>query len=151
MAVWVVPAGPNGEREGHNLENSELTIGFAEMPDQSDVHSREHVRESLGEIHPEWSCRQLGKAASYLWNFKDGIQLGDLIVMPRKGQPIVAIGEMVGKYQYREVSDAESRGLSHFRAMNWISGRVPRDSLAKYLRTSLRYAPTTIFRPGSKK
>lgn len=151
MAVWVVRGGPNGEREEHNLENSELTIGFAEMPDQSDVHSREHVRESLGEIHPEWSRRQLGKAAPYLWNFKDGIQLGDIIVMPRKRQSIVAIGEMVGKYQYREVSDAESRELSHFRAMNWISDRVPRDSLAEYLRTSLLYAPTTIFRPGSKK
>ena len=43
---------------------------------------------------PNEANNRIGQITGQLWNFKNSIDIGDLIVMPRKGQPTIAIGEM---------------------------------------------------------
>ena len=43
MAVWLVRAGRNGEREQAALENNLVTIGYNELPDLMNFSDRESL------------------------------------------------------------------------------------------------------------
>jgi restriction system protein len=43
MAVWLVLAGRNGERESFALEENLAVIGFDELPDLSQVYTRNEL------------------------------------------------------------------------------------------------------------
>ncbi|WP_462100635.1 CBS domain-containing protein [Streptacidiphilus sp. PAMC 29251] len=59
---------------------------------------------------------------------------GDYVVMPRKFQPFVAVGELTGPYEYR--ADAEP-GLRHMRPVSWRRKDVMRSAIAGDLRDSM--------------
>ena len=126
MAVWLVRGGSNGERENEALDNMRSTIGFGGLDDVTNTQRPEDVRAMLEQ---RWRYDNPGVVTRYskeIWNFKDSIEVGDLIVMPRKGQPTIAIGEVVGEYEYRRKSDSE---LDHGRKVTWINQDVLRRSL----------------------
>ena len=146
MAVWVVRGGRHGEREEEALENGMLTIGFDSMNDLSGVISpaavaREVTREVQGN-NPSATPNQISAWVGQVWSFIDGIEIGDLIVMPRKGRPIIAVGQMTGDYIYRP----GRAGLTHGRAVEWINREVSRARLERDLKRSLS-ANMTVFQP----
>ena len=145
MAVWIVRGGTYGEREGDALEKGILTIGFGLVTDLSEIQAKDHVLQLLQQIDPEAKARSLASHASVLWAFKDTIRTGDLIVMPRKGQPTIAVGEMAGEYEYRP----EFAETVHGRAVRWINSEVPRDSLAPDLRKAMN-GQGTLYQPRSE-
>ena len=55
MAVWLVRAGRNGERESFALEENLAVIGFDELPDLVQVHTRDE----LTNIFRQNNCRVL--------------------------------------------------------------------------------------------
>ena len=64
--------------------------------------------------------------------------------MPRKWQGVIAIGEMVGDYEFRP--DTPESG--HRRAVKWINREVPRDSLDADLKLSIS-SNSVIYKPRS--
>ena len=96
MAVWVVRGGKHGEREEEALENGMLTIGWNELGDLSGVQTKEDVKSTISGIKPYFTPNQLGTYTGQIWNFTRTIQTGNLVVMPRKGQPTIAIGKNNG-------------------------------------------------------
>ena len=138
MAVWVVRGGRNGEREQEALEDNILGIGFGGLQDLSTTQTREQATRLVREDNPGAKDGSVIAWTSSVWAFRDGIKRGDLIVMPRKWQGVIAIGEMVGDYEFRP----DTLESGHRRAVKWINREVSKDSLEEDLRTSLERPPT---------
>ena len=96
MAVWVVRGGRTGEREQEALEDNMLGIGFGQLGDLSAARTREEALRLVREDNPSAKDGSVIAWTSSVWAFRDGIKRGDLIVMPRKWQGVIAIGEMAG-------------------------------------------------------
>lgn len=140
MTAWVVRGGKYGEREEEALENGMLTIGFGVTADLTEAQTREKVQEVVRQAHPDSTPSQIGSWTGQLWAFRDGINPGDLVVMPRKGQPSIAIGEITGGYQFLKDRNIHQHG----RGIKWINQEVPRNLLPSDLKTSLG-AILTVF------
>jgi predicted Mrr-cat superfamily restriction endonuclease len=63
------------------------------------------------------------------------MQPGDLVVMPRKDSPTVAIGRVTGPYEYRAEEPDTSR--RHVRPVEWLRTDVPRSEVRPDLEASV--------------
>ena len=141
MAVWVIRGGKFGEREEQALERGILTIGFGILEDLAAMSSYEDVRGVVQRTRAEATPNQIGSYAGQIWNFVSKIQQGDLVVMPRKGNPGIAIGEMTGDYEFLGPD-------FHGRSVSWINTDVQRKELDQDLKNSIG-SIATVFRPGT--
>ncbi len=130
--LWIVRAGKQGDREISAIERGQLLPGFLEVGDLRRLPNREAILEHLEGVMPEDGRNRLKNFAAQLNAFAHRIQVGDLVVMPRKLTDGVAIGEVTGEY----VFDAENP-YRHSRPVKWSADSVPRDIFKQDLRYSL--------------
>ena len=141
MTAWVVRGGRKGEFEEAALDTGVLTPGFGLRIDLSDVRSEYEVKLFLERAGQDEKKRTISAWAWQIWAFKDRIKRGDLIVIPRKGQLTISVGEMAGEYEYHP----EFPETVHGRAVRWINREVLRDYLALDLQRAMNL-PRTIYR-----
>lgn len=139
MAVWVVRG---GHLEEEALESNLISIGFGIDEDLSGVLTREDLKQRIQQINQNATTNQIANWAGQVWRFKEHIQIQDLIVMPRKGQPTIAIGRMAREYVYLP----DRSELSQGRTVQWINKEVSRDLLDPDLKSSLS-GDATVFQP----
>ena len=125
MAVWIVRGGNNGEVEGTALEHGLALIGWPAIGDLADVSSKETIRDVLKQSYPDSPLGRIRNHTTSLWYFRGLIEVGDLIIMPRKGQKTIAVGEVAGEYEYRP----EFTEYPNVRRVKWIMPEVGTDSL----------------------
>jgi restriction system protein len=125
MALWLVRGGKYGEFEDHFLEHDRvcLTWGGLEETDLSPAQDFEGVKAILQRTYPNESPRKLGNWTGQIWAFAFGIKTGDWVILPRKRQATIAIGEMAGPYRYERSADPLFR---HGRKVIWLNREVPR-------------------------
>ena len=133
MAVWIVRGGGSGELEEEFLENRWVAIGYDLHEDLSNVRSKEELANLLRLTSPQDREKSIPNWTGQIWDFKDSIKIGDLVVMPRKGKPTIAVGTMAGEYQYRP----EALACPHRRTVQWTNKAVSRDSLEPDLQRSM--------------
>ena len=126
MTVWVIRGGRYGEREEEALENNVLTVGFGYAENLDGAQTREDVAKEIQGFNPAATPSQIAAWTRQIWSFKTRIENGDLVVMPRKGQPYIAIGAIAGDYIFRP----ELQELRHGRPVEWINTEVSRNSLS---------------------
>ena len=143
MTAWVVRGGSYGEWEEEALEKGMLSIGFGIEADLTEAQTKDAVERIVRRANPGANPYQISNWTGQLWAFRDGIEPGDLVVMPRKGQPSIAIGEIIGGYQFLD-RNVHQQG----REVKWIDREVPRASLDEDLKSSLNTI-STVFRPRS--
>jgi restriction system protein len=132
--AWVVRAGPRGERESLALGQGLVLVSWG-LQDRSDVKSRDELIKLLEAAYPNDARGRLINWAAQLWAFLDRIQLGDLVVLPLKLTPAIAIGQVSGAYSYRPDLPSDAR---HVRPVKWLSTNVPRAAVGQDLLYSLR-------------
>ena len=142
MAVWVIRG---GSYEEEALEDGKISIDYDVLKDLKDAQTRDDVRNLVHLALPNVDNNQIGQITGQLWNFKSSIDIGDLIVMPRKGQPTIAIGEMAGEYVFL----ADRPEHIHSRKVTWINKEVARNSLDLDLKGSIS-SIVTVFRPKAE-
>ena len=142
MAVWVIRGGRYGEREEEALDNNVMTIGFGHAENLEDSQTQEDIVKEIQRDNVNATPKQVASWSRQLWSFKARIENGDLIVLPRKGQPYIAVGTMAGNYTFRP----HMEGLRHSRQVEWINTEVSRNSLPEDLKRSLS-ADMTVFQP----
>ena len=130
--LWIVRAGKQGDRELAAIEQGRLLPGFLEVGDLRRFSDRDAILEHLAQVMPDGGRNRLRNFAAQLNQFAHTIQIGDLVVMPRKLTDGVAIGEVSGDY----IFDAEDP-YRHSRPVNWSQVSVPRDTFKQDLRHSL--------------
>jgi restriction system protein len=129
--LWIVRAGRNGERELDVIQQGKLMLGFGEVGDLTDLKDRGAILAHLENSYPDASANTRKNFASQLNQFANSIQLGDLVVLPRKLTSGVAVGEVTGLYTF------EPNGISkHTRAVRWLNEAIPRDVFKQDLRFS---------------
>jgi restriction system protein len=134
MATWLIRAGRNGEQESVAIENSVAVIGWREMPDFKQVHTKDEMLELCRKCYPDTSEKALINYNSQVWAFYSRIKDGDLVILPLKTQSVIAIGRVAGAYEYRTDLGA---GNHHTRPVEWIRTDIPRTAFEQDLLYSL--------------
>lgn len=137
MSVWMCRAGKFGEREDFALDHGRAVIGWEEMSDFSDVDSRDDLLLMLQQVHQEAKLKTLENWRNQLWAFIKSMKVGDLVVLPQKLRPAIAIGRVVGEYEFHPESI-----VKHSRKVEWLQREVPRVQFAKDLLYSLGASQT---------
>jgi restriction system protein len=134
MRAWLVRAGRYGERESLDLEQSLVVIGWDDLPDLSNVQTREDLMAELSSAYPDDGHKRLLNWLAQLWAFVDSISVGDLVVLPSKGRSAVAIGRVTSDYEYRQDLPSDAR---HTRRVDWQTSDLPRTAIGQDLLYSL--------------
>jgi restriction system protein len=131
MAVWLVRAGSHGEFEQRFFEDKRIYLTWDELDrDLSGLSDRDDLLKVLQEIYRDAQPGRLRNWTSQIWPFAHGMRKGDLVVLPLKSQPAIAIGELTGNYHFEPKGP---KPYFHWRPVNWLAEAVPRTHFGKDL------------------
>ncbi|MDY6868120.1 MAG: restriction endonuclease [Chloroflexota bacterium] len=133
MTVWLIRGGRHGEREDFALENRVAVIGWDELPNLSDLKSREELTELLEENYSDTKPQARVNWMGSIWPFIHDIKKGDLVAMPLKTRGNVAFGEVLGDYSYQPDNPHDAK---HVRPVKWID-EIPRNQIDADILSSL--------------
>ena len=117
MKLWVVRGGKHGEYEEVALDNGLACLGFQEVPNLTKAKTRDAVLQLVQEAYPNDSPRRVSNFRAQVFAFAHLMDKGDLVVMPLKGQPQLAIGRVTGDYTYRN----DLADIHHVRPVQWVN------------------------------
>jgi len=132
MSVWLVRAGSRGEQEEGALSNNVVTISWEELPDLSKIKTKEELSELYIKTYPTAKKMEAANHVGQIWRFLHEIQKGDLVVLPLKAQSAVAIGKVIGDYEYGKITS----NIKHIRRVEWIK-TLPRSAFDQDILYSL--------------
>ena len=92
-----------------------MAAGYEDVGNLNKHESEEAVLQKLREIvgtKPNPTVR-----AQLLWEFKNGVKIGDVLLLTRGRNEILGTGEVTGEYEY----DPENPDFRHCRAVKWQS------------------------------
>ena len=134
MRAWTVRGGQQGEFEAVALEKGLVVLGWKELPDISTVSTIEQLTDIVRQAYEGYSPRRIHNWSHQLWRFVHVMQIGDLVVMPRKFKPVIAIGRLTGVYEYKSDAVTDYR---HIRRVTWLNISVERAAVRGDLRDSM--------------
>lgn len=132
--AWLIRAGRSGEREQWALQSNVSGGGFWEVPDLTSAATRESLVDVVRAAFAGEKDGKIQNFAAQLWALRSTMEVGDLVVMPLKNKPALAIGEVIGGYAYRK---DENPSLRHVRPVKWRVTDVPRTAVKQDLLYSL--------------
>ena len=132
--VWLIRGGATGQFETFALEHGATGGGWGEVPSLIDCTTYQEIRDLMAAARPDDSPKAIGNWAGQLWALRIAMQIGDYVLMPRKGQGILAIGILTSDYIYDE---SRPPGERHYRRVDWKQLDVPKTSLGADIRRSL--------------
>jgi restriction endonuclease Mrr len=131
--VWMIRAGERGIYAGAFIDESAAMLGWGAVGDISGL-SIETIAQRVARAWPEYKRVQKGQAANALFRFSSDMRPGDLVVTPEPANRTLILGEVTGKYEYRdEPAVADYR---HTRPVRWFA-RIERSELSYGARNSL--------------
>ncbi len=142
-AAWVIRAGRDGERYDHNIERGLAGVDFGTFLDLRTVSSRDKVKDALRSHYPDAGDRTISNRAGQLWRIRTDVRVGDLVVMPHKTEPHVALGTVTREYAY--AGDDPDAEWPHVVSVNWRRPQLPWTAIQEDLRLSLN-AQQSLFR-----
>jgi len=116
MKFWLIKAAGTFEDEELILENSVITIGWAEFPDLSSIKNEVQVKKIMLEKYPGMQETRSSAWAREINSFITKIKKGDLVAVPLKTRNEMLIGKVTGDYEYRQLSNF----ISHIRSVRWL-------------------------------
>lgn len=137
MTLWMVRAGKRGnigQYEGLALEQGLACIRYLEVPDLSGVTTKEAVLELVKAAYPDAGDATARSLCAQVYAFAHRMKEGDLVVIPLKTRPQIAIGRVTGPYEYR----TDLAEVHHTRKVKWLRADIPRTKLGQDLQYSLR-------------
>jgi restriction system protein len=142
VSAWIVRHGLNGEHEEWALTNGRAAIGFYEVADLTSATSKDAVRHAVKTAFPTDPVMRQVIFTSQLWAMRNGIQPGDLVVMPMKTTRKLALGICTTGYEYM-ADDSQRR--CHTVGVEWKTQDVSRSGIKQDLLNTLNGA-MTVFR-----
>lgn len=133
-AIWLVRAGRYGDQEQEALDNNIVTIGWNELGNISTCKNKEEFFAFFEKVYPNEKPKAIINKANQVWRFKNEIEIGDLVVLPLKQEPSIAVGEVISDYEFNENMGAD---IIHTRRVKWITKDMPRTNLNQDLLYSL--------------
>lgn len=134
QAIWLVRAGRYGDQEQAALDNNIVTIGWNELGNVSNYKNKESFFAFFETTYPNQKPKAIMNKANQVWRFKNEIEIGDLVVLPLKQEPCVAVGEVISNYEFTEKLGPD---IVHTRRVKWLTKDMPRTNLKQDLLYSL--------------
>ena len=100
MTLWMVRGDKHGNYQDMALEKG-FAYHFSQVSDLKEAVTLEDVSELVREEEPDAKKAQIRSWAAQLLAIAHRIQTGDLVAMPLRSSPQIAIGRVKGQYQYR--------------------------------------------------
>lgn len=94
--MWLIRAGKHGGREKLALDNQVAVFGWEELLDLSTCKPRADLAAVLKKTCLDEKPKTLSNWENQLWPIVDTIKVGDLVALPLKTRPDVAIGRIIG-------------------------------------------------------
>ena len=133
--AWLIRAGRNGERYDYNIEHGLAGLGWGQIPDLRSYSSRHDLVAALRLGSPDASGGTISNHAGQLWRLRTELRVDDLVVMPRKGRPQIALGTVTREYWYDD--DDPDLDWRHVVSVDWKRTGVPRAAVKQDLLHSL--------------
>ena len=140
--AWLIRAGRDGDRFDYNIEHGLACLGWDDVPDLRGFSSRQELWDAVRLHYPDSGEATISSFTSQLWRMRTDVRFGDLVVMPRKGVPEIALGSVTREYWYDEASDVVWG--RHVVSVDWKRTEVPKAALNQDFQRSLG-SPQTIF------
>lgn len=139
--AWVVRGGRYGESDQRFLSDNLVGIGFDAFGDLASVTTRDAMKALAVKALPDAKEASAFNYAAQAWAFRGRIDIGDLVVVPLKSSPYVAIGRIAGDYRHV----AEGLGaVHHVRSVDWLRRDIPRTVIGKDLLYSIGAFSTVV-------
>ncbi len=132
--AWMVRSGRRGEHENLALDEALVMLGWPELQDLSSYKDRSALRDLVIGTYPDATKQRVANWTGQLWTMLHRMQVGDLVVLPLKSKPAIAIGRVTGDYAYRIELPEDAR---HTRPVKWLRTEVARTAIGQDLRHSL--------------
>ena len=132
MSLWLVRAGRHGEQEQGALEHNVVSIGWNEFSDLSNIKTKDELAELYAKVNPTSKKKQAANEVGQIWRFVREIEIGDLVALPLKTQSAIAIGKVIGDYEYKELTN----NIKHIRRVKWLK-TIPRSAFDQDILYSL--------------
>ena len=143
VTAWKLRAWDDPDLERAFLDRSLIAVSADEIGDMTNPASRRELVARLRAAFPDRTEQAIGTFVRYWQSFRDGMQRGDLVVVPLSKRRL-AIGRIIGDYAYQSPAVEPEPRLRHTRAVQWL-GVVDRDELDADLRRVVN-SPGTIGR-----
>ncbi len=127
--VYVVRHGRNGEDEDQALEQGIAVIEWHDVPSLAHETNVQDIRQRVEATYFGASPHRVSAWARSLFLFAVAMQEGDIIVLPRKRTSQIAIGRVVGPYEYRALGGVDR----HTRRVEWLRSDLPRPTFGQDL------------------
>ncbi len=141
MSLFLVRAGSNGEYETNFIETKRICLQWDvfESFDLKKLGTFESVRNFLLEKMKNENKRKIGNNAGQINAFVNRMKIDDIIALPFKKKPYIAIGKICSDYKFDKTL---SWDFQHYRDVEWINTEVPRSAFESDLLYSLGSAMT---------
>ena len=132
--VFVARAGKHGEDEEYALEQGVAIIGFSDFPSLEGAKDYNAVLRLVTTAQPDLKPRVAGAFAGQLWNFALGMEVGDIVVLPRKLTSQVALGKITGRSAFtgRLATPSDILDLSNGFARTYLERHLVKDLLYSF-------------------
>lgn len=125
MALWLVRCGRHGEYEQRFLGDNRIYLSWEQVSqDLAKIEQQNEIYNLLLNTNSGESSGKCSNHAGQIWAFSHRMQLGDLVVVPSKFQPVINIAEITGNYTFDKKAEAEYR---HYRSVKWLKRDIPRN------------------------
>ncbi len=133
--AWVIRAGSDGGAYDDNIEHGLAGVNFGLFLDLRTVSSRDQLKDAMQSHHREAGDRRISNQAGQLWRMRTDVSAGDLVIMPHKTEPHVALGTVTREYAY--VGDDPDSVWPHVVSVDWERPELPWTAIGEDLRSSL--------------
>jgi restriction system protein len=139
MAIWLVRGGRHGEVEQKFIDEKRISITWRELRDDIGGKTIKEIQSNLRRTYPNAPEQRIVQNSGQFNIFVNKMCPGDTVVMPRRGQGVVQIGQITSDYKF-DPSGAD--GFRHYRSVDWNPIAVPRSNFDSELLHKLNAATT---------
>jgi 5-methylcytosine-specific restriction endonuclease McrBC GTP-binding regulatory subunit McrB len=132
--------------ESYCFENNWLALGkggdvdFSVLPNEKKWEpARDAIKSLMAEKNPDNEIKRFDIQAIYL--FKNNMDIGDIVIIPKGLTQVQAIGEVTGGYEYNP-DTFPGEEYMHFRKVRWLikGAEIPYEKIQ-----SIRFAQASIY------
>jgi restriction system protein len=126
MALWLLRGGKYGEHEQKFFTDGRIYLTWDELnADLSTAKDYGEIKDIMRQTYPAAPERRLGNWTGQVWAFALPMKEGDLVIVPRKTTPAMAVGEVTSPYGFDGTAPSS---YQHFRTVKWLSIDIPRSA-----------------------
>jgi len=148
MRVWKISAGARSEHWKKFVAEEVSAFGAWDEGSFRNYKTREELFEKM----KSYSLKERRKSTTShveAWNFYKAVDIGDLMVLYRKGA-ILAIGVVTGDYDYDESKSWSGERYFHVRPTKWKILDPANRKISQHLVKSLSIPPDTLHEIDNK-